>query len=763
VSGQGHAAFGFSNAGSAARVNAGTVGRVAGDAAGTVQTPVLYTASATAYNPPSDTGARGARRWGDYSYTSVDPNDDMTMWTVQQFCDNTNSYGVRVAKLIAPPPATPSTLADVTAGQNNVAVTLTGTVVSFSGFYDPGANLPGVPAFSHLSATITNGAATGTPPTVISATYVNPTTVNLLLNATSATANLAGQKYTVTITNPDGQTAAAAVVRVIGGNPTATIAAGPSAMEGNAGTSAFTFTVNLSAAATSPVTVRYQTSDGTATVLDADYVAAIDSLVIPIGNTTGTFSVNVNGDTKLEGDETFGVTLDSATNATLGVTLSATGTIQNDDLAPTVSVDSLAINEGDIGTTSFLFTATLSAPSGLPASASFATTDGSATLADNDYQSASGTVNFAPGVTTQPITVLVNGDVITETNEDFQLALSSLSGITSVTHQGAGTIVNDDAVPVLSIDAVSAAEGNSGGTPFVFHVTMSGPSATAVTVHAQTGDGTATVSNADYVAKSHLLTIPAGSTSVADTVIVNGDLCGEPDETFTLTLSSPAGATIGAATGTGTVQNDDDITPPTVTVATPNGGERIAIGSAATIEWTATDGVAVTDVDLLLSRDGGATYTENIATGIANSGSFAWTVTGPTVGPALAFVKVVARDGGCNSASDASNAGFEIADASTGVDDGPVTEFALGGLRPNPTSGRTTVQFQLPREADVRLTILDVRGRVMSVLVDGPVAAGRHTIAWNGRSSSGPAPAGVYFVLYEAAGKRLHRKLVLAH
>jgi hypothetical protein len=46
------------------------------------------------------------QRWGDYSYTSLDPMEDMTMWAVQGFSNATNSWAVRVVKLIAPPPVT---------------------------------------------------------------------------------------------------------------------------------------------------------------------------------------------------------------------------------------------------------------------------------------------------------------------------------------------------------------------------------------------------------------------------------------------------------------------------------------------------------------------------------------------------------------------------------------------------------------------------------------------------------------------------------
>lgn len=116
VSGQGHAYLGFSSAGNSAFANAAATARWVGDSLGTMQSPVAYTAASTAYNPPSDPGTAGSRRWGDYSYTSLDPEDDMTVWTIQEFCDATNSFGVRVAKLLAPPPppilfASPNTLA----------------------------------------------------------------------------------------------------------------------------------------------------------------------------------------------------------------------------------------------------------------------------------------------------------------------------------------------------------------------------------------------------------------------------------------------------------------------------------------------------------------------------------------------------------------------------------------------------------------------------------------------------------------------------
>jgi hypothetical protein len=114
--------------------------------------------------------------------------------------------------------------------------------------------------------------------------------------------------------------------------PSVTIDAGPSQSEGNSGTSTFNFTARLSYAYGLPVTVHYQTSDGTATVADNDYQAANSSVIIPAGSTTATIPITVNGDLRCESDETFSVTLSSpSNNIPLGLASVTTGTITNDD------------------------------------------------------------------------------------------------------------------------------------------------------------------------------------------------------------------------------------------------------------------------------------------------------------------------------------------------------------------------------------------------------------------------------------------------
>ena len=115
------------------------------------------------------------------------------------------------------------------------------------------------------------------------------------------------------------------------------------------------------------------------------------------------------------------------------------------------------------GTTAYVFTVSLSAAQAAPVTVDFATANGTATAA-SDYTANSGTLTFAPGVTTQTVTVQVNGDTTVEPNETFNVNLSDATGNATIADaQGVGTIVNDDAAARRpSRSTTSRTEGNSG-------------------------------------------------------------------------------------------------------------------------------------------------------------------------------------------------------------------------------------------------------------------------------------------------------------
>ena len=165
-------------------------------------------------------------------------------------------------------------------------------------------------------------------------------------------------------------------------------------------------------------------------------------------------TILVNGDTKLEPDETFFVQLSSPVNATI-LDGTGVGTIQNDDnaTAPTFSIDNVTMAEGNAGTTNFIFTVTKTGVTGI-AAALISPPQMAPPIRLPAARSAAvqlttfrrvGTLQFTPAETTKQITVAVCGETTFEPNETFFVNLSNpVNGSISPPGQGLGTITNDD-------------------------------------------------------------------------------------------------------------------------------------------------------------------------------------------------------------------------------------------------------------------------------------------------------------------------------
>ncbi|MEJ1931239.1 Calx-beta domain-containing protein [Nostoc sp. NIES-2111] len=207
--------------------------------------------------------------------------------------------------------------------------------------------------------------------------------------------------------------------------------------EGNTGTKNATFTVTLSAASTSVVTVNYATANGTATV-GSDYTATTGTLTFNPGDTSKSLNVAVIGDLTIEPNETFLVNLSNATNATIADN-QAVGTITNDDTLPTVSINDITVVEGQ--TPQAVLTVTLSSASSQPVTVQYATAPVTAT-ANADYTSNSGTLTFAANTTTRTITIPILNDSQGEANETFKVNLSSPTNATLQKSSGTVTITD---------------------------------------------------------------------------------------------------------------------------------------------------------------------------------------------------------------------------------------------------------------------------------------------------------------------------------
>ena len=373
---------------------------------------------------------------------------------------------------------------------------------------------------------------------------------------------------TGTITNDDG--------------PTVSIGSA-SVTEGDGGAADLVFTVSLSAASAHRVTVDYADA-GTGTAASGTDYTAIPSgtLTFAAQETSKTITVSVTGDTAAELDETVVVLLSGATNAVIG-TAAGTGTITDDD-TPTLSIDSPRVTEGDSGSVNLTFTVTLSAAAAREVTVAYADAGTGTAASGTDYDALSpGTLTFAVGDTGRTITVSVNGDTAPEPNETVLVTLSGASGASIAAATGTGTITNDDG-PTLEIASTSVAEGDGGAADLVFTVSLTETSTRTITVdYADAGTGTAT-SGTDYTAiPSGTLTFTAGESSKPITVRVRGDTADEPDETVVVSLSGAVNATIGTATETGTI-TDDDV--PVLAIGSPSAAEGDSGRAALTWEVT---------------------------------------------------------------------------------------------------------------------------------------------------------------------------------
>jgi Calx-beta domain len=232
----------------------------------------------------------------------------------------------------------------------------------------------------------------------------------------------------------------------------------------------------------------------------------------------------------------------------------AVGTIADDDAA-SMAINDVTVNES-AGTANF--TVTLSNPSQDTVTATYNTTNGTASSPGDFTAQSNKTVSFSPGETVKQISIPITNDAMPEQTEQFSVSLSSpTGGATLGKATGTGTIQDEDN-PTVSVSDTAVQEGNSGTRNAVFTVSLSTAISRTATVHYDTADGTATAGS-DYVAGSGTVTFAPGETSKTISVPVNGDTTPESDETFKVNLSSPSQATIGTGTGTGTILDDDTV------------------------------------------------------------------------------------------------------------------------------------------------------------------------------------------------------------
>jgi hypothetical protein len=255
------------------------------------------------------------------------------------------------------------------------------------------------------------------------------------------------ENFQLAITNPvflniaDGEATGTILNDDIGG----TVEFTTTAFEVNEAAGVATVTIQRTGGNASGIAVEYLTSDGTATA-NQDYQPVSGTLNFGANESSKTFTVPIINDSLDENPlETLNLTLRNiAGGAVLGQS-TATLSIADNDPAPAIAIENVSVSEGNGGTTSANFTVRLATASGLTASVSYATANGTAT-APSDYQSASGVVTFAPGETSKTISVTIQGDTVPEPDETFSLNFSNAVNAALPSSQVTGTIINDDSL-----------------------------------------------------------------------------------------------------------------------------------------------------------------------------------------------------------------------------------------------------------------------------------------------------------------------------
>jgi VCBS repeat-containing protein len=482
--------------------------------------------------------------------------------------------------------------ANQSATQNSGAQTVTGWATAISaGPSDESAQVLNFivsnsnnALFSAQPAIAANGTLTYT-----SATGANGSaTVTVSLHDNGGVANggvdtSAAQTFTITINPPPGISISDSSV-----------------LEGNSGFTPMPFTVTLTPAATSAVTVNWATAGGTA-LSPKDFTAASGTLTFAPGETTKTITVQIVGDTTKEKDETMGVLLSNAVGAQI-TDGSGLGTILDDDSTPRFSAQLVntqtsnattssptgsslslasptlssattdvttaasttsvapvtttagAVIEGDTGKKILTFAIVPTNATDQVMSVDFATIAGPSARPNIDFTVISGTLVFAPETADpQYITVEVMANKRHQPTHPFLVRLANPVAAVVDGIDTEADILDDDPIPTITVSDVTVGESATGSVNAVVNVVLSNDTDDVVTVNYATVAGAA-LDGVDYIGQSGVLTFAPGVTSLPVTITINPDsTMTEALESFYLDITSPTNATIGKGRGTVTI------------------------------------------------------------------------------------------------------------------------------------------------------------------------------------------------------------------
>ena len=317
---------------------------------------------------------------------------------------------------------------------------------------------------------------------------------------------------------------------------------------------------------TAPVSVAYAGLMTGSATLDVDYEAIVPGrLVFAVGEDTKRFGVTLRGNAiGDEGDETIDVRISDPQGGDEPPAIArstATGIIESPPTVTIASIDVLAPPDGETATATLIVS--LGAPAVGVVSVDFADSGAGTAVRDRDYEAfLAGTFDFRPGETAKEIGITLRGNDMQAGDATVLVDLSNVSAGARI-RQSRGT-VRVLAQPRVSIDSPSVQRPPEGERRVMdYTIAVSPPPREPVTVQLDDAGSGSAVAGQDYVAvRSASLTFGAGETSQTFPVTVIGAEGGGQDVTVDLVLSSPQGATVETATGTGTIRDRCSDTPP---------------------------------------------------------------------------------------------------------------------------------------------------------------------------------------------------------
>lgn len=318
---------------------------------------------------------------------------------------------------------------------------------------------------------------------------------------------------------------------------TITITSFVSVLRPHSGVAPMVFTVTLSPAPLFPVDVPYATQDGSATVANDDYIPTSGTLVFPAGTSQETITVDAVGNLVIENNVSYyvDITVPGGYVPAPGGTTVGTGLIENDNF-PVATVTGPAAQLRSASTTlTYPFTIGLSATAPFEVDVNYSTVDFTA-VAGVDYVTASGTLAFPPGTTSEVIDVTVLAGTNRELNKTFQMEITQPLPVTATigTPSVADGVILTNAPPAISANNAEVTESPVGIAYLPFTVSVSPSLTGTVTVNYATANGTAQA-GIDYVAESGTLTFAPGR--IVDTVFVPVPEQFIPAQSKTLSLT----------------------------------------------------------------------------------------------------------------------------------------------------------------------------------------------------------------------------------